>query len=324
MALSDNPDSLARMSRGTVLQRNHIGRVARRGVVTLSYNGPLRKRVARMHGQDERVFFVVDVNAIPLPDEIEDLAQQVGMTLSGSAMETSFRELVAEAIVAEAVEKAPEHLLPIIGIDFSWPDSTLVSLERDSKEKEARVSALIREATARLKSKKSESLQVFDWSPVAASVARAPARAAAAVPHHADADPGPELAVSVAAADAPSVSDVVVQKIRAAVRAVRDQDTPQRLPAGARKAVESSAPGQLVWANNKVNSCRSLEDAIGGARAVAMRGTESAVIDWDGEQAVLVRRFATGGATAYRCEDSVKAERPKAEDEAPAMPEESP
>jgi hypothetical protein len=80
--------------------------------------------------------------------------------------------------------------------------------------------------------------------------------------------------------------------------------------------VEASPPGALVWANGKVNVCRSIEDAIGGARAVAVRGVDAAVIDWDGEQPVLVRRFTAGGITAYRCEDSVKVTRVEAAEEA--------
>jgi hypothetical protein len=217
--------------------------------------------------------------------------------------------------------------LAITGVDFEWPDSTLVTLERDAKEAEARLDALIREATARLKSRMVERLPVYDWVPVSASADRreqlqdAPRRAAArpaARPVVVDdeMEDEPEVApVPLPPSTGIAASEAVLMKIRDATRAARDRDVPQRLPAGSRKAVEASPPGALVWANSKVSVCRSIEDAIGGARAVAVKGMDAAVIDWDGEQPVLVRKFTAGGVTAYRCEDSVKVAKADAPDE---------
>lgn len=351
------------MTRGNSLQRSDIQKHSRRGVVTLSYAGRCRKRVARLHGQDEDTFFVLNGAVVPLPDEIEELAQQVGVTLVGSQTETQFRQLVTEALLAEAIEKAPEHLLTITGMYLEWPDSTLVTLERDTKSAEARLDALIREVTARLKTKlvQAQSLPVFDWMPTTAAPERREPVHAASSAHSAaaaalqdpsllrrpgedhlpfydslvrkagpvDGEPGlasapePEPLPQAAVVGA---SETVLSKIRDATRAARDRDTPQRLPAGARKAVEASPPGALVWANGKVNVCRSIEDAIGGARAVAVRGVDAAVIDWDGEQPVLVRRFTAGGITAYRCEDSVKVVKVDAPEEpaAATLPAEEP
>ena len=317
MPLSDKSGSLARMTRGSSLQRSDIQKHSRRGVITLSYAGRNRKRVARLHGQDEDTLFVLNEAVVPLPDDVEELAQQVGVTLIGSPTEEQFRRLVSEALLAEAIEKAPEHLLAITGVSFEWPDATLVTLERDTKSAEARLDALIREVTARLKAKlvQAHTLPVFDWTPSTTSaidrrepVRPAPRRVAprpAVVDDARDLEPLPEPEPLPQAAGA-GASEAVLSKIRDATRAARDRDTPQRLPAGARKVVEASPPGALVWANGKVNVCRSIEDAIGGARAVAVRGVDAAVIDWDGEQPVLVRRFTAGGITAYRCEDSVK------------------
>lgn len=316
------------MARGTTLQRSDIQKHSRCGVTTLSYAGRYRKRVARLHGQDEDTFFVLTEAVVPLPDEIEELAQQVGVTLIGSPTEEQFRRLVTEALLAEAIEKAPEHLLVITGAWFEWPDATLVTLERDTKSAEARLDALIREVTARLKAKlvQAHSLPVFDWMPPSATserstLARPAPRRAAPRPAVVDDEPGltstPEPE-PLPQASGTGASEAVLSKIRDATRAARDRDTPQRLPAGARKAVEASPPGALVWANGKVNVCRSIEDAIGGAREVSVRGTDAAVIDWDGEQPVLVRRFAAGGVTAYRCEDSIKGAKVEAPEELPA------
>lgn len=314
------------MTRGSSLQRSDIKKSVHRDVTTLSYRGRVKKRIARLHGQDEDAFFSVNAGVIPITDEIEELAQKAGMTLAGSPTEASFRRLVAEALIAEAIEHAPEHLLAITGVDFEWPGSTLVSLERDTKEKEALVDGLIREVTHRLKSKLAERLPMFDWEPVSVSnvrkgTAQEPRRAAPPATVVADEEPArvPEPLPEPPGVTATVPSDAVMQKIREAMLAARNRDVPQRLPAGARKAVEAAVPGALVWANNKVNVCRSLEDAIGGARAVAVRGTDAAVIDWDGEQAVLVRRFTAGGATSYRCEDSIKSARVDAPDEPPPV-----
>ena len=309
------------MTRGSSLQRSDIQKHSRRGVVTLSYAGRYRKRVARLHGQDEDTLFVLNEAVVPLPDDVEELAQQVGVTLIGSPTEEQFRRLVSEALLAEAIEKAPEHLLAITGVSFEWPDSTLVTLERDTKAAEARLDALIREVTARLNSKlvQAHTLPVFDWAPTVVTPERrepprAAPRRAVLVDDARDPEPPPAPEPLPQAAGA-GASEAVLLKIRDATRAARDRDVPQRLPAGSRKAVEASPPGALVWANGKANVCRSIEDAIGGARAVAVRGVDSAVIDWDGEQPVLVRRFTAGGITAYRCEDSVKVTRVEAAEE---------
>jgi len=310
------------MTRGTSLQRSDIKKLAQRSRTTLAYRGRVKKRIARLHGQDENTFFSVNSAIIPLPDEVEELAQKAGVTLAGSPTETSFQGFVAEALIAEAIEKAPEHLLAITGVSFEWPDSTLVTLERDTKAAEARLDALIREVTARLNSKlvQAHTLPVFDWAPTVVTPERrepprAAPRRAVLVDDARDPEPPPAPEPLPQAAGA-GASEAVLLKIRDATRAARDRDTPQRLPAGARKAVEASPPGALVWANGKANVCRSIEDAIGGARAVAVRGVDSAVIDWDGEQPVLVRRFTAGGITAYRCEDSVKVTRVEAAEEA--------
>ncbi|NBV88583.1 MAG: hypothetical protein EBR88_03565, partial [Betaproteobacteria bacterium] len=138
------------MTRGNLLQKSDIQKQSRRNVLALSYNGKVKARVARLHGYDENTFFVVNINAIPIPDEIEELAQKAGTTLANSPTEESFRRLVAEAIIAEAIENAPEHLAEITGAAFSWPDATLVSLERETREREERVDGLIREVRLRL------------------------------------------------------------------------------------------------------------------------------------------------------------------------------
>lgn len=334
MRLSDISGSLIAMTRGTLLQKSDIQRHARRNILTLSYHGKVKARVARLHGHDENTFFVVNTNAIPIPDEIEDLAQQAGTTLANSPTEDSFRRLVAEAIIAEAIEHAPEHLLEITGVSFDWPDSTLVALERETREREERVEGLIREVRLRLRAKLSERIPVFDWVPpstdYSAGSASGPAPAtssrptstrASATPEPA-AEPEPELDFSVRD-EALRPSDAVLSKIREAVRAIREKDIPQRLPAGARKIIEASAPGILIWTSSKAIPCPSLGDALVAGRAHALKKSASnpdaqdtVVIDWDGEQPVLVRRFKPGsGATGYKCEDSVKTSKSEAPDE---------
>ena len=326
------------MTRGNLLQKADIQRHARRNLLTLSYHGKVRTRVARLHGHDENTFFVVNTNAIPIPDEIEDLAQQAGTTLANSATEDSFRRLVAEAIIAEAIENAPEHLLEITGVSFEWPDATLVSLERETREREERVDGLIREVRLRLRAKLSERIPVFDWvppsteysavpqpAPTAASSGK-PASARATAEPQAPAEPDPELDFTVRD-EALRPSDAVIAKIREAVRVIRDKDIPQRLPAGARKIIEASAPGILIWAAGRAIPCPSLSDALVAGRAHALKKSatnpnaqDTVVIDWDGEQPVLVRRFKPGsGATSYKCEDFAKPGKPDVAEEAPEV-----
>lgn len=324
------------MTRGNLLQKSDIQKHTRRNAMTLSYAGKVKARVARLHGHDENTFFVVNTNAIPIPDEIEELAQQAGTTLAGSPTEDSFRRLVAEAIIAEAIESAPEHLFEITGTAFSWPDSTLVSLERDTREREERVESLIREVRLRLRAKLSERIPVFDWvppstdyttpsqEPAASGATKAPAKSATAESPAAPVEPEPELDFSVRD-EALRPSDAVISKIREAVKAIREKDVPQRLPAGARKVVEAAAPGILIWYGGRAIPCPSLGDALTAGRAHALKKSATAqnsqdtvVIDWDGEQPVLVRRFKPGsGATTYRCEDFVKPTKSEVHEETP-------
>ena len=322
------------MTRGTLLQKSDIQRHARRSILTLSYHGKVKARVARLHGHDENTFFVVNTNAIPIPDEIEELAQQAGTTLANSATEDSFRRLVAEAIIAEAIEHAPEHLLEITGVAFDWPDATLVSLERETREREERVDGLIREVRLRLRAKMSERIPVFDWVPPSTEYSPVAPQALPAAPSNPHstratgepdhtAEPAPELDFTIRD-EALRPSDAVIAKIREAVRAIRDKDIPQRLPAGARRVIEASAPGILIWAAGRAIPCPSLSDALVAGRAHALKKSansqtaqDTVVIDWDGEQPVLVRRFKPGtGATAYKCEDFVKPGKPDAQEEA--------
>ena len=329
------------MTRGNLLQKSDIQRHARRNILTLTYNGRVKARIARLHGHDENTFFVVNTNSIPIPDEIEDLAQQSGTTLAASPTEDSFRRLVAEAIIAEAIENAPEHLLEITGVAFSWPDGTLVALERDTREREERVDGLIREVKLRLRAKLTERIPVFDWVPppteyssaprtpaIAATTAKAAtARATSDEEPEAAAETEPELDFTIRD-EALRPSDAVIAKIREAVRVIRENDTPQRLPAGARKVVEASAPGVLIWTGNKAISCPSLGDALVAGRAHALKKSansqnaqDTVIIDWDGEQPVLVRRFKPGsGAAAYRCEDFAKPAKPEAQGETVEQP----
>jgi hypothetical protein len=319
------------MTRGNLLQKSDIQKQSRRNVLALSYNGKVKARVARLHGHDENTFFVVNINAIPIPDEIEELAQKAGTTLAHSPTEDSFRRLVAEAIIAEAIENAPEHLFEITGAAFSWPDATLVSLERETREREERVDGLIREVRLRLRAKLSERIPVFDWVPPSTDHAPATAPAPVGKPSvaHEAAAPEPEPDVEFSARDeALRPSDAVIAKIREAVRAIREKDVPQRLPAGARKVVEAAAPGVLIWTAGKAIACPSLADALVAARAHALKKSaasqnaqETVVIDWDGEQPVLVRRFRPGsGATAYRCEDFAKPAKAEAQEEHAEQP----
>lgn len=324
------------MTRGNLLQKSDIQKQSRRNVLALSYNGKVKARIARLHGYDENTFFVVNTNAIPIPDEIEELAQQAGTTLAGSPTEDSFRRLVADAIIAEAIEHAPEHLYEITGIAFSWPDSTLVSLERDTREREERVESLIREIRLRLRAKLSERIPVFDWvppsmdyttpsqEPAASGATKASTKSDTVESPAAPVEPEPELDFSVRD-EALRPSDAVISKIREAVKAIREKDVPQRLPAGARKVVEAAAPGILIWYGGRAIPCPSLGDALTAGRAHALKKSATAqnsqdtvVIDWDGEQPVLVRRFKPGsGATTYRCEDFVKPTKSEAHEETP-------
>jgi hypothetical protein len=107
---------------------------------------------------------------------------------------------------------------------------------------------------------------------------------------------------------------VTVAKVQAAVAQARESELAQRLPNGARRALQKLVRAQYVIRCSDAPSVRgslveAMQDAetmAAGMRKVAGDDVEVTVIDWDGEWPVVVRRYGAGGRTVYRVEDALK------------------
>lgn len=107
---------------------------------------------------------------------------------------------------------------------------------------------------------------------------------------------------------------VTISKVQTAIAQAREAELAQRLPNGARRALQKLVRAQYVVRGadapsvrgSLVEAMRDAETAAASMRKVAGDDVEVTVIDWDGEWPVVVRRYGAGGRTVYRVEDALK------------------
>lgn len=305
-----------------ILNRSDIRRRQEDGQIFLQYRGKVKKRVARLYGQDEDTFFAITPSSIRVPDDVEQLARESGYTLIGSDAEAVIQKLVAEALIAKAIEEAPHHIETITGTRFQWSDGAIIPIERETRLREEAVNQFIRLLRARLTLRITAPLKTLELSeanetpqnhrerhdhapPDSSGAARTKAGANSDTGSDtgAVADPSQENRDTGGSRWVPSAK--VLRSIQESCAKIRDLDIPQRLPAGARKAIEKMPAGIVSWHDGSASRFESLASAMEKART--FKG-ECAVIDWDGEQPVLIRKFADGVVT-YRCEDGARTSR---------------
>jgi hypothetical protein len=108
-----------------------------------------------------------------------------------------------------------------------------------------------------------------------------------------------------------ALDPAVVAKVQEAVSQARATELPQRLPGGARRALQKLVRAQYVISGADAPSVRgslleAMQDAEGMARGSKGSDVEVTVVDWDGEWPVVARRYGEGGRTVYRVEDALK------------------
>lgn len=303
------------MGHATHLSRVDIRIIEDRGTgaLTLRYVGRKLRFTDRLYGYPDGTFFAVVLAEVPLPEQLVELAASVGKSLDSLPATAELRRAVADVLIVEAMMEAPEYLAMIASPRASWLDVDMRELEHKSLVAENRVSELsasIKNTLTRLRAK-----PVF-WPSIGAPTAVAPASLFGMLPPFfepltAPPPPPPEEEQSEEIEEATiepiePASETTGRKILAAVKTAREQELPQRLPGGARRALSRLPAGIYVAIGvaleRKGDICAALVAGAEGGK----RGGEVAVIDWDGEWPVVARRYGAHGRIVYRVEDALR------------------
>lgn len=274
-----------------------------------------------LYGYPEGTFFAVQMAEVPWPEHIAELAIETAIQIDAVPEARRLQRAVAEALIAEAMVEAPDHISALTDDDVpEWHESDLRELERRHRIADARVAEITRLVETDLKLRasglKTPSLQlprVEDFiQPPPPSVYGGALddieEAVAELPEPFRAEAAEELAEAIVDEfeDAPAPGSMTVQRAKAAVAAARADELPQRLPAGARRRLRKMAPAQYVAFGEVLDSRVDLCAAMADARAMARKDQEAVVIDYDGEWPVVVRRYGQGGRTIYKVEDALR------------------
>ena len=298
------------MSRLAPLSRSDIRQIEDRsaGALTLRYIGRKLRFFDRLYGFADGTFFVVILNEVPLPENLVSLASALGVDLDSIKATVELRRAVADLLLSEATMEAPDYLGMCAEPRCAWLDADGRELEHRHLAAENKVRDLTRIVETAIRRRAPAPAPVAPpvrtYSPVAPAGYRTASRPTTILP------PPPEVEeeeVEVEEFDSPTeTSDATGKRIMAAVKLARDQELPQRLPGGARKAL-GRLPAGLYLAHGaslvrKADICSAMVEGAEGGK----RGGEAAIIDWDGEWPVVARRYGSHGRIVYRVEEALR------------------
>lgn len=274
--------------------RTHTDRVT--DMISLQYVGRGLHWIDRLYGFPEGTFFVAMPSEIPLPEDLEKLAIECGVDLVTHPAVMALKLAVAEALVAEALVNAPSLLAQISEPDVAWGRADEREVERRHLIALARVSALTRQMEVDLRLRRALRATP-ETSPVFAQPVVAPATSDCPTCPEPTESPAPPGA-------APSAA---VRRAQEATQRARENELPQRLPEGARRALNKMERGMYAIVaggfDRKTDLCSAMSEAQEMSRR---REDEVVVVDWDGEWPVVVRRYGEGGRIIYRVEDALR------------------
>jgi hypothetical protein len=268
-------------------------------MISLQYVGRGLRWIDRLYGFPEGTFFVAMPNEIPLPEEMERLAIECGVDLVTHPAAAALRLAVADALVAEALVNAPSLLAQISEPDVAWGRADEREVERRHVIALSRVSALNRQLEVDLKLRRD-----MRASPGVIPVLAQPVVAPAAADCPSCLEPGLVEPPMVASSAPPSAA---VRRAQEATRRARENELPQRLPEGARRALGKMERGVYAITDGAFDRKGDLCSAMSEAQEMSRRREqEVVVVDWDGEWPVVVRRYGEGGRIIYRVEDALR------------------
>jgi hypothetical protein len=279
------------------------------GALTLRYVGRKLRFFDRLFGFPDGTFFVVILNEVPLPESLVTLASTVGVDLDSIKATTELRRAVADVLLSEATMEAPEYLGMCAEPRTTWLEVDARELEHRNLAAENKVRDLTKLVETALRRRAPVAApaapQVRTYAPMAPAgyLGRLPARTTTILPP----PPVEEEVEEVEEFDSPTeTSDATGKRVMAAVKLAREQELPQRLPGGARKAL-GRLPAGLYLAHGaslvrRADICSAMVDGAEGGK----RGGEAAIIDWDGEWPVVARRYGSHGRIVYRVEEALR------------------
>jgi len=280
--------------------------------VCLKYVGTALDVHDEIYGFPEGVFFVCSIDDMPFPPKLIGISEQTGIPIEATDVSRQVKLAAVDALVSEAMVKAPQMLHEFASPDCRWAPWDLREFERQHVIAVARMVELssICEREMRLRAVKipiDPGLAPL-LPPMALRPYERPSRAFDDV---VDADVVETISETVeekepAAPESPSQS--LSKRVDAAVRAARESELPQRLPHGARRALAKMVKSAYVIKGDGPPSVRGdlLEAMRDGEKIAASEKSEVTVVDWDGEWPVVVRRYGEGGRIVYRVEEALR------------------
>jgi hypothetical protein len=278
------------------------------GALTLRYVGRKLQFFDRMYGYPDGTFFAVVLNEVPLPEGLTTLASAVGVSLDSLPLTAELRKAVADVLASEATMEAPDYLAMISEPRTTWLEVDARELEHRNLAAENKVRELSKLIEIALRRRIPSQIAL---PPVRTYTAMAPAgfisRVERVPPRLAPPEPDVVEGEVEEVVDGPvETSETTGKHVLAAVKLAREQELPQRLPGGARRALNRLPAGLYVShgaaCERKADICAAMVSGAEGGK----RGGEVAVIDWDGEWPVVARRYGSHGRIVYRVEEALR------------------
>lgn len=270
--------------------------------VVLEYTGRRLKFHDGVYGYPEGVFMVVSYTEMPYPPRLRALSAELDVPIEALNVAKDLKSAAVDALIAEGMVKAPQMLSEFAEPAVFWQPWDVRELERRHVVALARIVELEALAARELQ------LRARPSPAVAAPVVLSPeVEPEPEITFEPEPDPTPVVTLP------PEPADATVAKVQMAVAKAREVELAQRLPNGARRALQKLVRAQYVVRGADAPSVRgSLVEAMQDAEAMAagMRkgacDVEVTVVDWDGEWPVVVRRYGEGGRTVYRVEEALR------------------
>jgi hypothetical protein len=259
-----------------------------------------------LYGQEPGVILVAIHDELPWPPSVTKVSEETGVPVLSTTGAAELQRAVVDAIVAGAMVEAPQLIKEFSRTPTRWLGSDLADLTRRHVLTLSRVAANARIVETEMKLRVARPVEIVAMAPMAPMAPYMSPRysLSSPAPEPTKAPVEPALPPSV-----PAPATSIVARAQEAIAAARTAELPQRLPQGARRALERMVRAvYLIRDSDPVPQVRAdLTEAMADAeRAARDEKVDVTVIDWDGEWPVVARRYEKGGRTIYRVEDALK------------------
>ena len=265
-----------------------------------------------LYGYPDDTFFAIQLDEIEWPEDLDDLAQDLGVALDALPEAPRLRTAIAEALAAGALVDAPEYMEQVgVDRDVEWASWELRELERRHRIAEAKVAEISRLVTSDIKLRAAGLKQPSFATPKVEDFVATPPPVYAPlsreeVPAPASAPTVVEESVVEEAEEGYEPGSTTVVRARAAVRLAREQELPQRLPGGMRRRLRKAPPAAYIIYSDRMDPRLDLCAAMTDGRAMGRADREVVIVDYDGDWPVVVRRYGQDGRTIYKVEDALR------------------